>query len=247
MKMRAFTLLEVLLAIAVAGILIAASSYMVVSLSTIWTLRTDEDSFEEHADGVAVFLQKSLDEASSRFQPTWKEQKDSDTDTDTSAEKVSEADSAKSSGLWKNEGVSMARIDDTSTSEIPTLHFHFFQFPPALGETNPPTTIGVEAWLKFDEKHGLAIVWKDIWSIQETSTSSDKDLLRTSVISPFATKILYIYWNGDTKRWEQYDAPHEESNTYAVPTFIRLTFTMNGQETARTIRIQASARKMPLF
>jgi prepilin-type N-terminal cleavage/methylation domain-containing protein len=244
---RAFTLLEILLAISVAGILIAASSYMVVSFGTIWTLRTDDDSFEEHADGVAAFLSRSFDEASSRYQPTWKEQKDSDTASDTSTEKVSEADSTKSNGYWSNAGVTMARIDDTSMSETPTLHFYFFQFPPALGEAAPSTTVGVEAWLKFDGKNGLYIVWKDIWSIEETAASSDKDLLRASVISPFVTKIEYIYWDSDMKRWEEYETPHENSDTYAVPTFIRLTFTMNGQETVRTIHVQASARKMPLF
>jgi prepilin-type N-terminal cleavage/methylation domain-containing protein len=259
---RAFTLLEVLLAIAVAGILIAASSYMIVSLSTIWTLRTDDDSFEEHADGVAAFLQKAFDEASSRYQPTWKNQSttsksesdssssssDSSSSTETTAaEKLSDTESSGSAGLWKNAGVTMARIDDTSMTEVPSIHFYFFQFPPALGETTPPTSIGVEAWLKFDERKGLAMVWKDIWSIQDGVVSSDKDLLRTSVISTFVTKITYIYRDEDVKRWEQYDAPHEDSDTYAVPTFIRLTFTMNGQEIVRTIHVRASANKMPLF
>ena len=244
---RAFTLLEVLLAIAVAGILIAASSYMIVSYSAIWALRTDDDSFEEHADGVAVFLQKAFDEASSRFQPTWKEQKDSDTSTDTSDENTSEVESSKSDGLWTNAGVSMARIDETSSSEVPKLHFSFFQFPPALGETAPPTTLGVEAWLKFDERRGLFIVWKDTRSVQDGVVSNDKDLLRASSVSPFVTKMDYIYRDDDTKRWEEYDAPHEFADSYTLPIFIRLTFTLNGQKTVRTIRIRASANKMPLY
>ena len=243
----AFTLLEVLLAISVAGLLIAAASYMIVSLSTIWTFRTDEDSFEEHADGVATFLRKAFDEASSRYQPTWTEQQDSDTETETASEKVASADSAKSDGLWTNAGVTMARIDDTSTIEIPTLHFYFFQFPPALGMTSPSTNLGVEAWLKFDEKKGLAIVWKDIWSIQETTVTDEKDLLRTSVLSPFVTKIDYIYWDSDSKRWEEYDAPHESSDTYSVPTFIRLTFTMEGRDTVRMSHVRATEQTMPLF
>ena len=287
---RAFTLLEILLAIAVSGLLLAASSYFMVSLATIWSLRTDEDSFEEHADGVAAFLQRALNEASSRHQPKWKDQdgtssststkitsststttgttgKTSNTDatgttakdgTDTKSTTGTTSDTSDSNtttgttattsaGQWMNAGITMTRTQADEDTEPPLLHFFFFQFPPALGATTPATTLGVEAWLKFDEKAGLAIVWKDIWSIQDTIVSNDKDLLRTTVISPFVTKINYIYYDSDAKRWNEYEAPYENNGTYAVPTFIRLVFTQNGHETTRTIRIQATARKMPLF
>jgi prepilin-type N-terminal cleavage/methylation domain-containing protein len=245
----AFTLLEILLAIAVAGLLLGACSYFMVSLATIWTLRTDEDSFEEHADGVAVFLQKAFDEASSRHQPTWKEQTDSDSKKADSDSKTTttDTDSGKSAGLWTNAGVTMARIESDPQSDPPLIHFTFFQFPPALGATIPATTLGVESWLKFDEKLGLAIVWKDIWSIQETTLTSDKDLMRTSVISSFVTKIVYIYYDTDMKRWDEYETPHEYSGAYALPAFIRLVFTQNGHDTTRMIHIQATARKMPVF
>jgi prepilin-type N-terminal cleavage/methylation domain-containing protein len=245
---RAFSLLEVLLAIAVAGLLIGASSYMIVSFSAIWTLRADDDSFEEHADGVAVFLRRAFSEATSRRQPTYKAVSDSDEkDEATDAEKTAATESATSDGLWKNVGVTMARIDEASSAGAPTLHFHFFQFPPALGEAEPPTSLGVEAWLKFDEKRGLSLVWKDNRSRTEGIVSSDKDLLRTSVISSFVTKIAYIYRDDDLHRWEEYDEPHSYSDTYPVPVFIRLTFTLNGREIVRTIHVEATTNKMPRF
>lgn len=255
---RAFTLLEMLLAIAITGLLIGAASYLLVSLSTIWTLRTDDAAFDEHADGVAGFLQKAFDEAYGHYQPAWKNSKDTtseDSDSESSASTTTDDDTSTKtasgdsviSGHWSNSGVTFAKIIDDNLIKKPSLHFKFFQFPPALGETNPSTTLGVEAWLIFDEKRGLAIVWKDIWSIQESTITDDRDLLRTSLVSPFVIKLEYIYWNTDRKLWLEYEEPQEESGSYAVPDFIRLTFSDHGRAITRMIHIPNAERTMPLF
>jgi prepilin-type N-terminal cleavage/methylation domain-containing protein len=260
---RAFTLLEMLLAIAITGLLIGAASYLLVSLSTIWTLRTDDAAFDEHADGVAGFLQKAFDESYGHYQPEWKNSAStteetastsSDTKTTTSTTKTAtDTQTTDASGnttisnQWDNTGVSLTRIVNDDLVKKPSLHFKFFQFPPALGVTNPPTAMGIEAWLIFDERRGLAIVWKDIWTIQETTVSDDKDLLRTSLISSFVTRMDYIYWNTDRKLWLEYDEPQEESGSYTLPDFIRLSFTDRGHTITRLVHVPSAARAMPLF
>lgn len=246
---RAFSLFEMLLAIAVTGLLLTAASYLMVSLSAIWTIRTEEDSFEEHADGVAVFIQKAFDESYSRYQPVLKTADDSDEtdDEDDDSTKQADAEDKKSVGKWTKEGVTLSRYDSNDSLTTPLLHFFFFQFPPALGTTTPHTSLGVESWLKFDEKLGLAIVWKDIWSIQETTVTDDKDLLRSSLISPFVTRLDFIYWDSDRKAWIEYDSPKEFAGTYTIPKFIRLTFSQTGRDTVRMIHVPSAERKMPLF
>ena len=57
---RAFTLIEVLLAVALGGSLLAAASIYVVSLTGIWLNRGDDDFFNQHVDGVTLFLTNAL-------------------------------------------------------------------------------------------------------------------------------------------------------------------------------------------
>lgn len=58
-----FTLLEVLLALALGGILLTSVSIYVVSLANIWLNRGDADFFNQHVDGVTLFLSSSLSQS----------------------------------------------------------------------------------------------------------------------------------------------------------------------------------------
>ncbi len=60
-----FTLLEVLLALAVGAILLTAASSYVVSLANLWLNSGDDDFFMQHVDGVTLFLNSSLSQAES--------------------------------------------------------------------------------------------------------------------------------------------------------------------------------------
>lgn len=249
---RAFTLLEILLAVCVASILMTAASYLVMSFSTIWTLRTDEDAFEEHADGVSDFLQKGLDESCSRYQPKWKAATDSTGSKGSDDDQAGETDSddAGTRGAdaqWTNSGASMKKIEDGDSIETPLLHFNFFTLPPALGATLPAGTPGVEAWIKFDEKRGLFLVWKDIWSIQDNPATDERDLLRSSLISPMVTEFEYVYRDPDMNRWQAYKEPQSMAGTYTLPDFIRITFTEKDRSVTRLVRIPKRVGKMPLF
>ena len=50
------SLLEVILAIAVAGFVLAAAVSMLVSISSIWSERAERHFFVDHVDGVTEFL-----------------------------------------------------------------------------------------------------------------------------------------------------------------------------------------------
>ena len=60
-----FTLLEVLLALAVGAILFSTASTYVVSLANLWLNSGDDDFFVQHVDGVGLFLNSSLSQAES--------------------------------------------------------------------------------------------------------------------------------------------------------------------------------------
>ena len=56
----AFTLLEVILAVAIAGALLAGAATLMVSVTNAWLERQDRHFFEDHVDGVTEFLQASF-------------------------------------------------------------------------------------------------------------------------------------------------------------------------------------------
>ena len=56
----AFTLLEVILAVSIAGALLAGAATLMVSVTNAWLERQDRHFFEDHVDGVTEFLQASF-------------------------------------------------------------------------------------------------------------------------------------------------------------------------------------------
>ncbi len=59
-KHSGFTLIEVLLALAIGGTLMTAIMVHVFSLSNIWMNSTGGDFFKQHVDGVTLFLRNAL-------------------------------------------------------------------------------------------------------------------------------------------------------------------------------------------
>ena len=62
------TLIEVVLALAVAGFLLTAATTFVVSISNIWAERSQRNFFEDHVDGVTEFVNVMLRSAGTYIQ-----------------------------------------------------------------------------------------------------------------------------------------------------------------------------------
>ena len=62
---KGFSLVEVLLALAVGGIVLMAASSLLVTISQAWANRpATRDAFDAHVNGIAHFLTAMLEEAS---------------------------------------------------------------------------------------------------------------------------------------------------------------------------------------
>ncbi len=59
-RINAFTLIEILLALAVGSMLLTAVSVYLVSLAHIWFIKGDDHFFDQHVEGVIYFLNKAL-------------------------------------------------------------------------------------------------------------------------------------------------------------------------------------------
>ncbi len=124
-----FTLIEMLLTLAIVGTVMTALSFHIFALSQIWLDDTEHDFFEQHAEGVAMFLNTAL----AQSQPAPEE----------GAESFP---------------VQWARPPDWSEFQPPLLMFRQTEAPPLFvreGIRLPD----VVCYLHFDSRDGLSFLW----------------------------------------------------------------------------------------
>lgn len=126
-----FTLLEVLLAVALGAFILTAITSFIFGMAELWGAGSNERLFEKHARGVSRFIESSFQKASLRY---------------------SEGDEGSESLFWMNwEG------DDTRTEEY--LSFELDQSPGALIWPESPLP-HIVCSLEFEEGEGLFLLWR---------------------------------------------------------------------------------------
>ncbi|MDQ8187344.1 prepilin-type N-terminal cleavage/methylation domain-containing protein [Pelagicoccus sp. SDUM812002] len=126
-----FTLLEVLLAVALGAMIVVSMTAFLFSMAELWGVGSNERLFEKHARGVSRFIETSFQKASQRYD---------------------EAADANESLYWFNwEG-------DDSTRES-FLSFELKESPGALIWPESPLP-HIVCSLEFDEGDGLFLRWR---------------------------------------------------------------------------------------
>ncbi len=220
------TLLEVILAIAVAGFVLTAAVSLLVSVSSIWSERSERNFFADHVDGVAEFLNATL--TSSGFEGA----------TDSGNGNTTEAASGDDPICW-------ARPPGFANYTEPLLNFGMTEAPPILVSPDNAPNLGINAFLYFDADEGLSLLWH---SILQEEVEDTNDLQRT-LISPLVKKMTYIYWDERFETWEEEDSPQEGegADQYILPRFIKLLFEYEGETKERTLTIPVSSKDALIF
>lgn len=215
----AFTLIEMVVSITLMGIFMAALSFHIVSMSNLWINRTDDDFFEQHVDGVVLFLTQVM-EAS---------------ETATSINESGE----------QSQPVEWARPPGWSDMDDPLLYFQQAEAPALLVVEGEPLP-SIQAYLYFSEDEGLSILWYSALDGEDIEDISD---LKRTRISHLVSDFDYAYYEAEDEEWEITEDPMEDDNdTFRLPDFIRLTFT-HPEEGARlrSILIPHASMEIPLF
>jgi prepilin-type N-terminal cleavage/methylation domain-containing protein len=219
------TMLEVILAIAVAGFVLAAAVSLLVSISSIWAERSQRHFFVDHVDGVTEFLNATFATAGTEI--------------------ATSEDSGGSLLQTADEPIGWARPPGFSDSKEPLLNFKLTKAPPILvGIENAPL-LGLDTFLHFDRTEGLSLLW---YSILQEEAEDLRDLRRT-MISPLVTGIQYIYWDENFEKWETEDAPMEGDgdDQYILPRFITLTFEYESDTQERTFTIPVPSKSALIY
>ncbi|NBB79618.1 MAG: prepilin-type N-terminal cleavage/methylation domain-containing protein [Verrucomicrobia bacterium] len=250
---RGFTLLEVILAVSIAGALLAAAASLMVAITDAWLKRQDRHFFEDHVDGVTEFLQASFAHAGSEITV---EANDSPSNNNTESGENEDANNQDNrNNDQSNQGSALLRkVEEPITwqsppgfanYEDPLIFFRLKERPPLLVQIDDAPIAGVESYLHFEENEGLSLLWYT--PIQEESEDI-RDLRRTP-ISDLVTKVEYIYWDERFESWETEEEPleGEGNDQFILPRFLKLTFEYEGVEKERTISIPVPSLDALIF
>ena len=141
---RGLTLVEMIVTIALMGTFMTLISFHLVALSNLWINRTEDDFFDQHVDGVVLFLTRAM-EAS-----------------ETAAIRTGE----------QAHPVEWARPPGWSDLDDPLLLFRQEEAPALFvreGEALP----AIQAYLHFDRDEGLSVLWYSILDAEDIEQVRD--------------------------------------------------------------------------
>jgi len=238
------SLIEVVLAIAVAGFVLTSAVSLLVSVTSIWSEHSERHFFADHVDGVIEFLDATF--AASGFEivnnPSINQRLPDEEPSEDAPETTQESNSLISSS---NEPIRWGWPPGFARYREPLLNFSMSDDSPILvGLKNTPT-LGISAFLYFDSDEGLSLLWHSM--IQET-VEDINDLSRT-LISPLVKKVTYIYWDERFETWEEEQQPLEGDGQeqYILPRFVKLRFEYEGVTKERILTIPVPTRSVLIF
>ncbi len=220
-RIRGFTMVEVLMAMALGGLVLAAASALLVTLAQAWANRpATRDAFDAHVNGVAHFLTAVLEEATL---PAVTKQGD--------------------------QAVDLQRPVGFSESDSPLVHFYLREAPPLFVWPKGVAT-RAHVYLYFDDREGLSFLWfSELQELEKNDEGrlepEDEDELKKTLISPFCSEIYYCYYGeeddgpDDIKEWEIMEDLDENVQTgkYRVPAFVKLVFRWEEEDLVRTVSL----------
>lgn len=222
-RKNGFSLVEVLLALAIGGLILTAATSLLVTISQAWANRpATRDAFDAHVNGVANFLTAMLEEATLR-------------------------DGLNS----QKKAITLDRAPGFSESDDPLVRFYLREAPPLFFWPEPGSVASrVHVFLQVDERDGLRLLWySDLQDLEKNEKGirepEDDDELFCTVVSPFCTEVYYCYYgdeddtDNDLKRWEIVDELDEDidSGDFRLPAFAKLVFKWDEENLERVVSL----------
>ena len=255
------SLIEVVIAIAISGFILASAASFVVSITDIWSKREQRYAFFEHADGVSQFLKTNFRSAQiipSEDNSLQNSMNDPATETNPSIQANDGSISIETNTQNTSSGNDLDNEPQSDTnlfwqspefnqsSDEPILSFQIRETTPLLTSSKGVMPVENTLYLYFEPDEGLSVVHTS--SLNET-IESDDDYHRT-MLSPFVKDMQYIYWDIETETWESLDEPMvspDDEFTYLIPNFLKLSFKHKETEIERIIPIPKHSKHLILY
>ena len=237
---KGFTLLEVLLALALGAIIMVYTISIVVNLSLVWLNQGDDDFFQQHADGVALFLSNAFARSVGTASPR-----------DPVADELNGGDGEDSAPATRRgraaredptEPVSWRRPPGYSEFDDPLLGVSLNEAPAILIDETVAMP-AINGYLYFERGSGLGMLWYSRLTRVETLRD-----VRSTFLSPYLTRLEYGYYDRDADSWNLTENPErDQDGLYLLPDALQLTFTYQDERLQRAVYIPKQRQHVPLF
>ncbi|MDD3179902.1 MAG: prepilin-type N-terminal cleavage/methylation domain-containing protein [Opitutaceae bacterium] len=213
-----FTLLELLLSLALISILLLAVNTFVFSMGEIWGRNTDRRLFDEHVRAVTRYLDGLL--RSAALAP------------------FSSGGADSTSSLLTPQEVRPSAGAATAT----VLTFLLPSGARVLPWPDRPLP-DVECSLAAAEGQGLVLYWHS-----RLETRFHDDPPRTMVLSPLVTALTYDYYNADFKTWQNQTSLQKDSQgKWQLPARLRLRFQYDTYASESAITLPFTSEGLPCY
>ncbi len=263
-----FTLLEIILAVAIAGMVMTAATALLVAAGNAWLLRDDRAFLETHASGVTQFLSSRAQHPRMRVQVDNANQETTQTrqrngsgngsinrdgavsvrvstESRTNAAATASNTANTSNDLSIEHAIRWQALPGASPADEPRLVIPLAAGHPLL-VSQLPAEQSIEGFLQFEAESGLLLLWSS--PLQEESPRRADELNRT-LISPWVSAVEYLYLDPRNERWERTSTtPYDAQNEPIAPRFMRLIFSRDGIEAERLISLPTTIEGgIPLY
>ena len=217
-RTHAFTLLEILMALAIASLLMVGVMQWMLNMAFIWQQRDENRFFKQHCEGVGTFLDAILAR--------------------------SESPQEGESGAQADSPVAWARLPGASERDDPLLSFRVEE-PPALLVSKGLALPGVTGYLFFD-KGLIQILWHS--RLQNLEEDDEVYLTTISTFLEEVEYAYWDSDNENWEVSTEPETDEEDSSAFVLPDFIRLTFkNEDGDEHVETVQIPSHSPTTPIF
>lgn len=244
----AFTLLEVLLAIAIAGSLLIAAVSLALSMGEVWGNGSGRRLFDQHVRGVTRFLDTMLRQAEP---PPSQTEDGSLGDKQADAQEAQREQQSGPAALGTQSGqepVVWQRARGNAYGNEEFLTFELPESPGVFAWPEQPLPF-VVCSLRVDPRRGLFILWKSRLEL-DFEDHEPRELL----VSRYVTGIRYFYYDTDAANpaWEEEDRPRTgtvdgRAGELLVPQRVRLTFEYKGITEETELIIPSAKLGVPVY
>lgn len=214
---RAFSLIEMILVIALLALILPMILGFVFNMSQIWLKGAKGNFFAQHVDGVSLFLDTALERSESIV-----------------------GDGAEGEATLP---IEWARPPGSSDFDDPLLMFRQREAP-ALFVRDGESLPNIFVYIYHDDREGLSLVW---YSSHEEEVEDEDDLYRTPISKYVSKIEYAYYESEDDEWSIQDEPEEGENDAFLLPQYLKLTFTYEDEEYVRNLHIPQRSTDVPLF
>ncbi len=240
-KNAGFTLLEIVLSLAVTALLLAGASFFLFSLSNIWLKAETEPGLDQHYLGATRFLEYVLTQAKATSSSSGTSSPGSSANAEQTPQTGASASSSTGASSAKIANVTWGYPPNESTAGSPLMQFTLSEQQPLFVWDDGPLP-DLTCWLLLEEDDGLYVVWKAAKQSKENAS----EIYRT-LVSALVTKISYLYYNESNETWEEDELPPSETMTGGTIKGVNFTFDLGGEERVFKIYFREKPSSLPLI